>query len=175
MCWTAKHDDLFIREVLIFEPWNFKKGSPERGNCWKSIAESLNQIVDPSFRVDDRSVRDRFKLLEKKYVKKTNEIDRASGIAPEEEGEMGKGLREIIELFKDSDLKKHLETEKQREAMDNEVQQAEELRLQSLETIGETSRRKGSDREECTPKRRRSDDTINYLREKSEKEILVQQ
>jgi hypothetical protein len=56
--------------------------------------------------------------------------------------------------------------EKQREAMDNEMQQAEELRLQSLETIGETSRRKGSDREETAPKPRRSDDTINYLRKK---------
>ena len=171
----TRHDDLFIREILVFEPWNFKKGSPERGNCWKSIAESLNKIVDPSFRVEDRSVRDRFKLLEKKYIKKTNEMDRASGIAPEEESEMEKGLREIIELFKDSDLTKHLEKEKQREAMDNEMQQAEELRLQSLETIGETSRRKGSDREETAPKRRKSDDTINYLREKSEKEMHVRQ
>lgn len=176
MCWTTVHDDLFIREILMFEPWNFKKGSPERGNCWKSIAESLNQITDPSFRVDDRSVRDRFKLLEKKYIKKRNEMDRATGIAPEEESEMEKGLREIIELFKESDLTKLLEKEKQKEAMDNEVQQAEELRLQSLETVGETSKRKGSSREEKTPKRiRRSDVTINYLREKSEREMHVRQ
>ena len=87
MCWTTRHDDLFISEILMFEPqWNSKKDSPEtEREFWKSIAESLNQIVDPSFRVEDRSVRDRFKLQEKKYIKKTNEMDRASGIAPEEE------------------------------------------------------------------------------------------
>lgn len=53
------------------------------------------------------------------------------------------------------------------------MQQAEELRLQSLETIGETSKRKGT--EQTKPKRRRSDDTINYLREKSAKEMEVRE
>lgn len=62
---TATHDDLFIQEILMFETWKFNKCSPERGRCWKSIGESLNQVDNPSFKVDDRSVRDRFRLLEK--------------------------------------------------------------------------------------------------------------
>jgi hypothetical protein len=78
--------------------------------------------------------------LEIKYIKKHR------GLHQRKRVRWKKGLHEIIELFKDSDLTKHLEKEKQREAMDNEMQQAEELRLQSLETIGETSRRRGSDK-----------------------------
>ena len=74
-----------ISEILMFEPLEFQERFTRKREFWKSIAESLNQIVDPSFRVEDRSVRDRFKLQEKKYIKKTNEMDRASGIAPEEE------------------------------------------------------------------------------------------
>lgn len=121
--WSSLHDDLFSGEIIMFEPWNFKKGSSERGNCCKNIAESLNQIADSSFKVDDRSVRDRFKLLEKYiYKKTTNELYRASGIAPDEETDMEKGFREIIELFKDSDLTKLFEKEKQKEATANEMQ-----------------------------------------------------
>lgn len=38
-----------------------------------------------------------------------NEMERATGIAPEEESEMEKGLSEIIELFNESELTNHLE------------------------------------------------------------------
>ena len=31
MCWTTTHDDMLIREILLYQPWDQKKGSPERG------------------------------------------------------------------------------------------------------------------------------------------------
>ena len=70
MCWTPLHDEIFIREVLLFQPWEQRKGTPERGTIWKNIAESLNAIKEPIFKVELRSVREHFNLLQKKYLKK---------------------------------------------------------------------------------------------------------
>ena len=46
MKWTKDHDIIFLWELLLFEPWNYKYGSKERGNCWERISESLNQLTD---------------------------------------------------------------------------------------------------------------------------------
>ena len=43
---TSDHDIIFLRELLLFEPWNHRYGSKERGNCWERISESLNQLTD---------------------------------------------------------------------------------------------------------------------------------
>ena len=64
-----------VREILLFETWLQKHGTPERGQIWKRIDESLNQIQEPSFKVDDRSVR------EKKFSKKNSNEEKAAGIA----------------------------------------------------------------------------------------------
>ena len=64
MKWTDSHDTMLLREILLFEPWKYRHGSVERGNVWESIAEPLNQIKSPSFKVNQRSVRERYQLLE---------------------------------------------------------------------------------------------------------------
>ena len=51
------HDIIFLRELLLFEPWNYKYGSKERGNCWERIRESLNQLTGIFFKVTQRSVK----------------------------------------------------------------------------------------------------------------------
>ena len=40
MRWTNKHDVMFLREVLVHEPWKYK--SQERGKVWGKVGESLN-------------------------------------------------------------------------------------------------------------------------------------
>ena len=55
------------------------------------------------FKVNERSTRDRLKLLMKKLKRNDNEEKRALGIQVEEEGELDKDLRDIVELFDDSD------------------------------------------------------------------------
>ena len=42
--------------------WIYRHGSIERGNTWKRITESLNALEHPIFKVDNRAVRDRYKL-----------------------------------------------------------------------------------------------------------------
>ena len=48
----------YMNNLLEFEPWGYKYGSKERGNCWKRISELLNQLTDISFKVRQRSVKD---------------------------------------------------------------------------------------------------------------------
>lgn len=67
MEWTYEHDVMFCKEVRLMQPFKAKKGSPERGRIWNLIAESLNQIDKPKFKVNKRSVRERFNLLGEKY------------------------------------------------------------------------------------------------------------
>ena len=71
------------------------------------------------FKVNERSTRDRLKLLMKKLKRNDNEEKRALGIQVEEEGELDKDLRDIVELFDDSDktLKEENAANKQKPEM----------------------------------------------------------
>ena len=82
MVWTENHDILFLREILAIQPWRYRAGSPERGQVWDEIAAILCSLEEPNFKVNQRSVRDRYVLLVKKYKQKTSEENRASGISP---------------------------------------------------------------------------------------------
>ena len=55
------------------------------------------------FKVNERSTRDRLKLLMKKLKINDNEEKLPLGIQVKEEGELDKGLRHIVELFDDSE------------------------------------------------------------------------
>ncbi len=47
MVWTEEHNDILIREMYLLQPWNYKKGSQQRGNIWEQISNSLNDCDDP--------------------------------------------------------------------------------------------------------------------------------
>ena len=78
MVWNDNKDEMLCREVLLFEPYQFKPRSHERGNAWKAIAENLNASVTFSFKVDARSMRERFIGIVVKYRQKTECIWRFS-------------------------------------------------------------------------------------------------
>ena len=65
MIWTDSHDDLLVKEILVVEPYRYKQGTVKRGDAWTQIADILNGIEDPLFRVSQRSVRNRYTTLEK--------------------------------------------------------------------------------------------------------------
>ena len=56
MEWTLAHDVAFCREILLVPPFKAKKGSPKRGLLWQSIADNLNLMEKPQFRVTKRAV-----------------------------------------------------------------------------------------------------------------------
>ena len=88
-------------ELLLFEPWNHKYGSKERGNYWERISESLYQLRDISFKVTQRSVQDHGHTFEKTCKKQKREEDRQSGINPEER-EVDFALTDITERFQEA-------------------------------------------------------------------------
>ena len=145
MHWLNELDLILVQEVLLFESWRYRQGSVERGNVWKSISESLNAMEQPLFKVNERSTRDRLNLLMKKFKRNDDEEKLASVIEVEEEGELDKALRDIVELFDDSEkiLKEGNATKKRR--LELEASQAEELRSNSLETFAQTKAKKGEE------------------------------
>ena len=139
MKWTREHEKFLLRGILVFEHWNYKK-KPERGAVWERIAESLNQNETLVFKVDQRSVRDHYALLEKKHRKKTKEEEGASGISPTED-EVEQAMENIAPQFVETDAKHRKEMDELKAKADEETSKAQEMRRQSLEPLRETLKR----------------------------------
>lgn len=67
------------------------------------IADNLNAIEDPKFRVTARSVRDRYAYLTMRKSTQLKDVERASGIAVSET-ELDVLLEEILEKEKEAKL-----------------------------------------------------------------------
>ena len=80
MKWTREHDSFLIREILTVDPFQYKQSTVKKGQPWTQIADILNSIASPQFRVSRRSFRERFTRLEKKINKKMTNEEKASGI-----------------------------------------------------------------------------------------------
>ena len=66
-------------------------------------------------------------------------------IEVDEEDELDKGLRDFVELFNDNEKILKEENAAKKQKLELEPSQAEELRLNSLETFGHTKARKGKE------------------------------
>ena len=98
MIWTEQHNDMLIQEMYLFEPWKYKKGSPQRGNVWEQISASLNDLDDPKFDVTQKSTRDHYNLLEKQQKKRLRDEEKGSGISPVY-SDFEDAMENIIQLF----------------------------------------------------------------------------
>ena len=126
----------------------------------------------------DSSVRDHYKLLEKKINKKTSNEEKATGIVPPEESELDQGIRNTIEQVHDFDDKCMEEKYQKGLKTNKDTEMAEECRNVSLEKFGETKQRllveTGDDFTSPKLKKRRSgSETFSYLREKNKQELAV--
>ena len=175
MKWTKDHDDLLVKEILLFEPYTYKEGTLERGNICSNIAESLNQVKQPAFSVTKRSVRDRYNLLASKHKKKRKNEERASGISPED-SELSKRLQDLEERFEQTDSEfTRLSNEKKQKA-EEDVAKAEEFRKVSMERLGESQKRerKGKGKGKGKKRARSSgSEVLSYLKEKAEKQMSL--
>ena len=138
MEWTEQHDNILCQEILVLEPFKAKKGSIARGQIWDKIANNLNSLQHPQFRVTKRSVRERYTLLSDKFRAKMRDEEKASGID--------------IDL---SDVEKALVEIREKEAVFEETMQndkkninnakAAEIRYRALENLGKTQKRQRKD------------------------------
>lgn len=175
MVWTEEHDKLFVREILVVEPWLYKQGTVKRGDAWTQISEILNSIEDPVFRVNQRGARDRYSHLVKILKKKNSDELKASGIAPPDPTEVETGIQDIMDKFDDTSL-----VESDAKKLEVEKSKAEEMRKMSLETFSETKKRRSEDQDgDDSPKskRRRStgSETMAFLKLKSEEDKEIRQ
>ena len=171
MYWTNDHDTLLSREILALDPFDTKKGTPMRGDKWKQIADNLMTISNPKFKVDTRSVRDRYRTLSQKLKRKLNNEKKASGIETDMT-ECETALEELLEKEKESDALHEEEKEGKTKAKEEEKKTAEQMRTKAMEGMGKRKCISLDDDDEvqAIPKKRRSNgnDTLAYLRERSE-------
>ncbi|KAK2548486.1 hypothetical protein P5673_031267 [Acropora cervicornis] len=141
-----------------------KEQSVERGEVWGNIACHLGRSSDPVFRVTQRSVRDRYLLLDRRFRKKVSEDEKASGTSPEpsEEDVM---MEEIISLFHEADRLNECKKKKIQE----EASQAEEMRNMSLETFKQSQERSQDGQPKPKKQKRASGaDTMTFLKDRDE-------
>ena len=100
MEWNPLHDLMLLREAAYEDPFQLKKGSPDRVEVWSKIARSLNSSAELKFAVKQRSVRERFALLQAKYKEK-NRKDEASSGTSTQMSELDRLLEDITEKEKD--------------------------------------------------------------------------
>ena len=82
---------------MTVEPYKFKNRSRKSGQAWELIASNLNAIHAPCFRVSQKSVRDRARILLKNYKLKVREEEQASGIEVPELTELDVALKQKAE------------------------------------------------------------------------------
>nr|XP_047144741.1 uncharacterized protein LOC124818227 [Hydra vulgaris] len=154
MRWTQLHDYTLLMEVLTFEPWQFKRGSKERGDSWEKISNSLNGLPEPYFKVTGRSTRDHINLLIEKFKKKDTKEKNASGITCDLT-DYDVAIADVYKRFQQSEsiFKEQLEHNNGKIDVDN------------------VQRNKGQ--ELLKKSRNNSNETIAYLKEKNEIEVNI--
>ena len=138
MEWTEIHDTLLCREVLLEEPYKYKKGSNERGKKWTEIAEALNKSEEVKFKVTQRGVRERMERFQKKQMEKKKEEESASGIAVDDVTELETLIDEIIDQEKLAEESR--DSEGALKKIEADKQTAEKMRKEAMERFGETKK-----------------------------------
>ena len=138
MEWSEEHDIILLREMISREIFSFKKGSPDRGKTWESIQEFLNQMENPKFHIKEkRGVRDRWNVLQGKFLKRMREEEAASGIECEELSEKDTLIEELSEREQSFQVKEK-NTAKDKEA-------AESVRRKAMERMKDSKRKTTQD------------------------------
>ena len=139
------------------------KGTTERGEIWANLATCLGSYTELKFRVTQRSIRDRYLLLERKYKKKITEEEKASGVSPEPT-ELDQLMEDIVALFEKADT---AEADKKKK-LEDEAAEIREIRKVSLETFKET-RERSPDEKPHKKQRTSGADAIAFIKEKIQK------
>lgn len=119
----------------------------EKRKCMDSDRYTLNSMEERKFRVDQRAVGDRFKLLESKFNKNMAEEEKVSSINPPELSDTEIAVLEVIEKIAAA-IHEYSDSSK----VDVEKKKAEEMRQKCMETFSETKTRLG----EGSPKAKRA-------------------
>ena len=139
------------------------------------IADNLNAIEDPKFRVTARSVRDRYAYLTSRKSTQLKDVERASGIAVVET-ELDVLLEEILEKEKEAKLAFE---DKKKEADDKEAKDklsAQEMRKKAMERMSQ-KKKNNLEEDDSGPKKKRPGEAhknfSNFSKKKCPKPMLI--
>ena len=154
---------------MVKNPFTYKKSSPQRGQIWQEIAINLSHIREPNFKVDldQRAVRERYKLLSNKLRRKLNDEMKASGIDTDM-SEVEDMVEELIELEDASLEQQRLHQVEQQKKVEEDKENSNDMRVKAMESLGETKRRKGVEEKKGKKRRSNGSETLQYLRKKNE-------
>ena len=124
----------------FLNPSSSKKELSREGKFGTKIANRLNNCQTLKFRVNKRSVRERYKLIKEKFKRKIQEEEKASGIDVEPASELEQALEDICAL--EESLPAEVIDSKQAKAEANKLK-AEEIRQKAMESFGQTKAREG--------------------------------
>ena len=156
---------------MVSEVWRIKPGAVEKRDAWNGIIETLWKIQSPKLDISPRAVRERFSHLLSKRKAKNREEEAASGISPEPT-ETDTLLDELHEIFGTADLEHKAATEELKQKQAADVAKALEMGQQSLETLGESRKRKLGE-EVGKGSKRRNEETYSFLKEKMEADTKI--
>ena len=154
--WKTIHEQYFVRELLLVEPYLHKQGSKERGQAWKLIASNLNSSSTVSFKVTERSVREKFTKMIDAFRKNENQEIKASGIQGKEYDEIYRALTDIHQRMKEAKAMWDKNSEREQEKEEQERRKVEDIRRKATERLGETRKRQNEsedDDEDTTSKK----------------------
>ena len=162
MEWKEEHDVLLCRVILVCLPYKFKERTIERGKIWEEISNRLNNCQTAKFRVNKRSVRERFKLIKEKFKGKTRDEENSSGIEVEPASELKQELEEICAQEESFPLEG---TDSKQEKAEENKHKAAEIRKEAMESYSQTKTRMADEAsaEPKKKKRREGSESIEFL------------
>ena len=162
MKWSEKHDVFLCREILFMKPYQFKPGSPQSGRAWTNIASDLCEVKEVTFNVNQKSVRDRYRLLLDKHKKKMRAQEGSSGSSVDET-ELDQLLQNIMEESEEASENYDKDAKEKQEKVLKDRKDAEEVRRKALESLTQTRKRHSEEAEQSQgssrkrPKKTRSE------------------
>ena len=70
MTWTSEKDQALCKEIVLLEPFRFRPRTKESVTTWSQVVEDLKQIKLLNMTVDQRPVRDWYKILKSHFLQK---------------------------------------------------------------------------------------------------------
>ena len=137
-----------LREVISQEPYQYGKGTKERGEVWTNIAQTVNTIPDVHFKHTQRGVRTQFDKLFDDFLKDDRQQKLASGI--------DQPCDEVDQLLCDINNRVHEANEElakqageRSKKQQDEENQANDVRIQAMQRQG-SAEKEGKKRKSAT-------------------------
>ncbi|XP_028411545.1 UPF0746 protein DDB_G0281095-like [Dendronephthya gigantea] len=154
MVWNNEKDKTLLKEMAAEGVMRKKPKSRDRGTSWEKVVSNLNSSAE--FEVSQKSLRDRYKLLAKKYKNKMRKEESSTGGGGDGPNELESLLQDLIEMEEDAEQRVTDENAEKQNTIEADRAKAMEMRQRAMESFGETRERLQENDIHVPKKKRRS-------------------